>query len=83
LINKHVWRIHYDPVSLVPYMVREDGSNGFITYDDAFSTYYRVWYTDWQRGFRGTFIWELDADYDGQSQDLLDPAFSATVPRAK
>ena len=79
LINNKGWRTFYDPVSLVPYMVREDGSNGFITYDDPFSTFYRVWYTDWQRGLGGTFIWELDADYDGQSQDLLDAAYNASL----
>ena len=60
-----------------------DGGPGFITYDDAFSTFYRVWYTDWQRGLGGTFIWELDADYDGHSQDLLDAAFNATQPQTK
>jgi chitinase len=83
LINKKGWRTYYDPYSLVPYMLREDGSPGFITYDDAFSTFYRVWYTDWQRGLGGTFIWELDADYDGQSQDLLDAAYNATQPQTK
>ena len=83
LINKQGWRTYYDPYALVPYMLREDGSPGFITYDDAFSTFYRVWYTDWQRGLGGTFIWELDADYDGHSQDLLDAAFNATQPQTK
>lgn len=81
LINKQGWRTYYDPISLVPYMLREDGSDGFITYDDPFSTFYRVWYTDWQRGLGGTFIWELDADYDGHSQDLLDAAYNASVPQ--
>jgi len=83
LINKQGWRTYYDPYALVPYMLREDGSPGFITYDDPFSTFYRVWYTDWQRGLGGTFIWELDADYDGHSQDLLDAAFNATQPQTK
>lgn len=83
LINKKGWRTYYDPYALVPYMIREDGGPGFITYDDAFSTFYRVWYTDWQRGLGGTFIWELDADYDGQSQDLLDAAYNATKPQTK
>ena len=83
LINKQGWRTYYDPYALVPYMLREDGSPGFITYDDAFSTFYRVWYTDLHRGLGGTFIWELDADYDGHSQDLLDAAFNATQPQTK
>jgi len=78
-INQHGWYTQYDPIALVPYMLRVDGSNGFITYDDAFSTYYRVWYSDWDRGLGGTFMWSLDADYDGHSQDLLDAMYSASL----
>ena len=83
LINQKGWRTYYDPYSLVPYMLREDGRPGFITYDDSSSTFYRVWYTDWARGLGGTFIWELDADYDGQTQDLLEAAFNASLPQTK
>jgi chitinase len=83
LINKKGWRTFYDPISLVPYMLREDGGPGFITYDDPSSTFYRVWYADWSRGIGGTFIWELDADYDGHSQDLLDAAYNASLPQTK
>jgi len=79
LINKNGWRTYYDAVAMVPYMLRVDGSNGYITYDDAFSTYFRVWYSDWQRGLGGTFMWSLDADYDGHSQDLLDAMYSASL----
>ena len=79
LINKNGWYTTYDPIALVPYMLRTDGSNGYITYDDAFSTYYRVWYSDWQRGMGGTFMWSLDADYDGHSQDLLDAMYNAST----
>lgn len=77
-INAMGWRTYYDPYSLVPYMLKADGSEGFITYDDASSTFYRVWYTDWARGLGGTFIWSLDADYDGTTQDLLDAAHNAS-----
>ena len=49
LINQHGWQTFYDPVALVPYMLRADGGDGYITYDDAFSTYFRVFYADWQR----------------------------------
>jgi len=77
-INKNGWHTLYDPISFVPYMLREDGSNGYVTYDDAFSTYFRVWYSDWQRGLGGTFMWALDQDYDGHSQDLMDAMFSAS-----
>jgi chitinase len=78
-INAMGWRTYYDPNSLVPYMLKADGSDGFITYDDASSTFYRVWYTDWSRGLGGTFIWEIDADYDGTTQDLLDAAYNASL----
>jgi chitinase len=80
-INAVGWRTYYDPFALVPYMLKADGSNGYITYDDASSTFYRVWYTDWARGLGGTFIWEIDADYDGTTQDLLDAAYNASVPQ--
>ena len=80
-INAMGWRTYYDPYSLVPYMLKADGSEGFITYDDASSTFYRVSYTDWARGLGGVFIWELDADYDGTTQDLLDAAFNASQPQ--
>jgi len=79
LINQHGWRTYYDPVAMVPYMLRANGGNGYITYDDAFSTYFRVYYADWQRGLGGTFMWSLDADYDGTSQDLLDAMYNASV----
>ncbi|MGA2002817.1 MAG: glycoside hydrolase family 18 protein [Terriglobales bacterium] len=79
-INKKGWQTFYDEVAMVPYMLRTDGKPGFITYDDAYSTYYRVWYADWQSNLGGTFMWSLDADYDGQSQDLLDAMYSASLP---
>jgi len=79
LINQRGWRTYYDPVAMVPYMLRANGGNGYITYDDAFSTYFRVYYADWQRGMGGTFMWSLDADYDGQTQDLLDAMYNASV----
>lgn len=78
-INAKGWRTFYDPVSLVPYMLRTDGKPGYITYDDSFSTYYRVWYSLWKRGVGGTFLWELDADYDGTTQDLLNAMYGATL----
>jgi len=79
LINQQGWYTQYDPKAFVPYMLRTDGSDGYLTYDDAFSTYFRVWYSDWDRGLGGTFLWSLDEDYDGHSQDLLDAMYAATV----
>jgi chitinase len=81
LINRNGWKAIYDPIAMVPYMLKVDGSDGYITYDDAFSTYYRVWYSAWDRGLGGTFMWSLDADYDGHSQDLLDAMYSASTGR--
>ena len=78
LINQKGWQRYYDPVALVPYLLRKDGKPGYITYDDAFSTYARVYYADWVRGLGGSFMWSLDADYDGHSQDLLDAMYNAT-----
>lgn len=78
LINKKGWTVHRDPFSLVPYLLRADGSNGFVTYDDAESTFLRVWYSDWNRGLGGTFLWSIDEDYDGHSQDLLNAMYLAS-----
>jgi chitinase len=78
-INQQGWETFYDPISLVPYMLKIDRSPGYITYDDYFSTYYRIWYSVWKRGLGGTFMWSLDADYDGHSQDLLDAMYRATM----
>lgn len=78
-INQQGWETKYDQTSMVPYMLRSDGSNGFITYDDTFSTYTRTLYADWTTGIGGTFMWSLDADYDGKSQDLLDAMYAATL----
>jgi GH18 family chitinase len=59
-------------------MLKTDGKDGYITYDDAVSTYLRVEYSDWVLGLGGTFMWSLDGDYDGHSQDLLDAMYRAT-----
>ncbi len=78
-VNLNGWVRSYDSVAGVPYLLRRYGGPGFITYDDPSSTYLRVWYTDWERGLGGTFMWSLDADYDGTSQDLLDAMYNATL----
>ncbi len=79
LINKEGWVSHRDPFAFVPYLLKADGSDGFITYDDAFSTYYRTYYSDYVRGFGGTWMWSLDGDYDGHSQDLLTAMYQAAL----
>ncbi|MGA8150530.1 MAG: glycoside hydrolase family 18 protein [Terriglobales bacterium] len=78
-VNRKGWVRQYDLVALVPYLVKADGSRGFITYDDGFSTYLRVWHSVWDRGLGGTFMWSVDQDYDGHSQDLLDAMHSAIL----
>lgn len=78
-INQMGWKTYHDVQALVPYMLRTDGQPGYITYDDALSTYTRIWYAEWERGLGGGFIWSLDADYDGKSQDLLDGMYRATM----
>jgi chitinase len=78
-MNKDGWYTLYDQIAYVPYMLKKNGDDGYITYDDAFSTYFRVWYSDWDRGLGGTFMWSLDADYDGHSQDLINAMYAATV----
>jgi chitinase len=80
-IDQNGWQTFYDTKAFVPYMLRADGKPGYITYDDGFSTYYRIWYSDWQRSLGGSFMWSLDADYDGQSQDLLDAMYAATLQK--
>jgi chitinase len=78
-ITSGYWYVTYDPIALVPYLLRTDGSDGYLTYDDATSTYRRVVYSDWVLDLGGTFMWSLDADYDGHSQDLLEAMYQATV----
>jgi len=78
-INRLGWQTFYDPIALVPYMLRTNGEPGFITYDDSFTTYYRTWYSDWAQGLGGTFMWSLDADYDGHTQDLLEAEYSGSL----
>ncbi len=78
IINKKGWEVHRDPYALVPYLLKKDGSPGYITYDDPESTYFRVLYSDYVQGLGGTFLWALDEDYDGRSQDLLNAMYRAT-----
>jgi chitinase len=78
VLNQGGWTAYFDEKSAVPYLLRTDGSPGFVTYDDQYSTYTRIWYAEWQRGLGGGFMWSLDQDYDGQTQPLLDSMYQAT-----
>jgi chitinase len=70
LINHHGWQREFDDAAKSPYLVNSS-LPGFITYDDTASTDRKTRYILKQRGFGGVFMWELSADYDGHSQDLL------------
>jgi len=38
--------MQYDQIACVPYVLKKNGDNGYITYDDAFFHLFRVWYSD-------------------------------------
>jgi GH18 family chitinase len=56
-----------------------DAALGYMTYDDAASTARKAQYVLGGRKFGGVFMWDLSADYDGQSQDLLDAMYGVFV----
>lgn len=78
-INQMGWVRRRDGAAKSPYLLNQGvgGQPGFISYDDAQSTTTKVNYVLGQRGFGGVFMWSLDADYDGASQDLLDAMYLA------
>ena len=78
-IGQMGWVRRRDSVARSPYLLYQGvgGQSGFISYDDAQSTRTKVNYVLGQRGFGGVFMWSLDADYDGASQDLLDAMYGA------
>lgn len=73
------WVRHRDTMAKAPYLLYHGmgGQTGFISYDDAQSTRTKVNYVLGKRNFGGVFLWSLDADYDGTSQDLLDAMYGA------
>ncbi len=82
-IDQMGWRSKLDSRTATPYLLHGRDETGFITYDDAVSTYRRVAYGLWTRDVGGVFMWALDEDYDGHSQDLLDAMYAAyTNPQA-
>jgi chitinase len=76
-INQKDFVRHYDPIAQEPYLTRDTpGLNPvFITYDDSVSTRRKVRYVIGERHFGGVFMWDLSADYDGQTQDLLNSMY--------
>ena len=73
------WVRRRDSAARSPYLLYQGvgGQSGFITYDDALSTSKKVNYVLGERGFGGVFMWSLEADFDGNSQDLLDAMYGA------
>jgi chitinase len=77
-IDRQGWHSRLNVPSGNPYLLYGNSHQpGFITYDDPISTYRRVAYSLWTRGTGGVFMWSLDEDYDGHSQDLFDAMFAA------
>jgi chitinase len=76
LMHSSAWQKESDHSAKSPYMVNSM-LPGFITYDNAASTSSKTRYILKQRGFGGVFMWELSADYDGKSQDLMDAMYKA------
>ena len=81
-INHLGWKSYFDNLAQAPYLLR-DGSGqappGFVTYDDASSTAAKTTLVLDTRKMGGIFMWELSADYDGASQDLLEAMYQAFV----
>jgi chitinase len=63
-----------DGTAKAPYLINSM-IPGFITYDGPASTVRKIHYMK-KRGFGGVFMWELSADYNGHSQDLLDAMYN-------
>lgn len=76
-VNRDGWTRRFDPVAMSPYLVHEGSPAGFITYDDPESTIRKVVYALQVRDLGGVFMWEISADYDGSSQELLDAMYTA------
>lgn len=76
LMHSSAWQKESDKSARSPYMVNS-AMPGFITYDNAASTSSKTRFILKQRGFGGVFMWELSADYDGKSQDLMNAMYKA------
>lgn len=76
-VNAKGWARHWDSAADEPYLLYQGpgGKDGFITYDDPYSTALKTYYVVGKRDFGGMFMWDLSGDYDGKSQDLLDAMY--------
>ena len=73
-INQQGCAMNFDSAAAAPYLTNAI-IPGFITYDGPESTTRKIRYIK-KRAFGGVFMWELSADYDGHSQDLLQAMYS-------
>jgi chitinase len=73
-LNQQGWTVNFDSMARSPYLTNNT-TLGIITYDGVGSTAAKVRWVMKTRGFGGVFTWELSADYDGHSQDLLDAMY--------
>lgn len=80
-INRLGWKSYLDNVAHAPYLLNEatQQNSGFLTYDDATSTEVKTAFVLGTRKMGGIFMWEISADYDGTTQDLLDAMYRAFV----
>jgi chitinase len=78
-INHQGWKSYLDSDAGVPYLLHDNSEQapGFVTYDDAVSTAAKTTLVLSTRKMGGIFMWELSADYDGATQDLLDAMYRA------
>jgi len=74
LLHSSDWTKMNDKSAKSPYLLNST-LPGLITYDGVASTSNKTRYVLKQRGFGGMFMWELSADYDGKSQDLMDAMY--------
>lgn len=74
-INQQGWTTGYDSAAQAPDLTNTT-IPGFMTYDGVQSTARKTRYVK-NRGFGGIFMWELSADYDGKTQDLLNAMYNA------
>ncbi len=74
-INQQGWTTNFDPAARAPYLTNST-IPALMTYDSVGSITNKVRYVMKKRDFGGVFLWELSADYDGQTQDLMDAMYS-------
>jgi len=74
-INQQGWSTNFDPAAHSSYLTNTS-IPGLITYDGVPAITHKVRYVMKKRGFGGVFLWELSADYDGASQDLMDAMYN-------